>query len=441
MTDEPGPGGDLGLETEPTRAFQGLASDTIWMAGLQILGVLVGICSFIMITRALESTGEYGLFAGLYALATTFSAVTYSGPGLALLQRRFRFNQDLNEIQSSFLSLTILTGVVGTALAVGLAALWIDLPLDEIILVTSSELIANSLIWVCSWLVQIAVSYSAMIKVRMTGAVLKLLGVSALFVTGQLTIRNIGLTYLVMYGAFACWLMVVYLPRIGYTMKFRRPPLDSVRTSSVFAAPLAATQIQSGGDLVVLDAYKLETDAGNYSAAFRLVSYAALSFEVVGQAAFHRFLPDGENEGPGYHLRRSLQLTGVMLAIGLAAAGGLYLVLTVGTPIIDLLLGEKYSEAKQIIPWLLLFLPLHAISGTPMNGLLGLGRARERAVVYISSALFSVVLYLMLIPSRGWEGAVIATLVSETYLAIVSWVAMVFYQRKADAARRAGGPA
>ncbi|MGH1489345.1 MAG: lipopolysaccharide biosynthesis protein [Acidimicrobiales bacterium] len=434
------------MSPEPTRnlkgnwfrrlwgAFDGLAEDTLWSALLDMMAVIAALVSFYLFMKALP-LASYGKFAGLYGLVTTFSAITYSGPGLALIQRRLRFKQDLNEIQAAFLSLTILAGAVSSVLAVGLALLFIKLSFIEILLVTLSELFANSIILVCSWLVQAAIGFPAMIRVRMFAVLLKLVAVPALYFSDMLTIRNLGATYLVLYASFALWLIYFYLPRIGYTVRFRKPPVDAWRSSSVFAVPLAASQVQLDGDKVALNAFNLQGDAGLYAAAYRVVLLGTLPLRVIGQAAFHRFLPHGDDGGPGFYLRRSAQLTAFMFGIGVAVAAAMYAVLFFAEPLLDRLIEEEYSEAKDIIPWLVLFIPLLAISGTPTNGLLGLGRAKERAAVYLSSALLSVVLYVLLIPGRGWEGAVIATLTSETYLAVASWAAMIHYQRRADEER------
>lgn len=420
-------------------AFDGLAGDTLWSAGLDLLSVATAMVSFILLQQVLE-TAQYGAFAGLYGLATIFSAITYSGPGLALVQRHFRFNEDPDRIQASFLSLTLIAGAVSSILAIALALVFIHLDFGEILAVTLSELFANSVIWVVSWLVQIKAGFASMIRVRMGSVVLKLVAVPALYATGHLTILNIGLAYLALYGVFAVGLVAWYLPRLGYRVSFHRPPADVWRSSAVFAVPLAASQVQIDGDKVALNAFNLGNDAGLYAAAYRIVLLGSLPIRVIGQAAFHRFLDHGDESTDGYHLRRAGQLTVFMFLVGLASAAAIYFVLYFLEPLIDLLIEEKYAGAKDIIPWLVLFIPLIAISGTPLNGLLGLGRTRERANVYLSSALVSVVLYATLIPWLGWPGAVVATLASETYLALVSWAAMVHYQRIADRARPPSGP-
>lgn len=302
--DVAGPPSSSGRIARLWRAFDGLAEDTLWSTGLDLMAIVSAIVSFRLLQEVLP-VSAYGSYAALYGLATIFSAITYSGPGLALIQQRLRYNRDLNELQASFLSLTLLASLVASVIAILLASLRINLTLTEIILVTASELFANSTIFVCSWLVQAAAGFPAMIRVRMGAVALKLVAVPALFLTGQLSIRNLGAAYLVLYSLFALWLIVVRLPRVGYTVRFRKPSREAVRTSSVFAVPLAASQVQLDGDKITLESFNLSVDAGLYAAAYRVVLLGALPLRVIGQAAFHRFLPEDENDTPGYHLKRS----------------------------------------------------------------------------------------------------------------------------------------
>lgn len=406
----------------------------MWSAAFDFLALAAALVSFLLLQRVL-TTAQYGSFAGLYGLVTSFSAITYSGPGLAMLERGFRRREDLDAIQSSFLSLSLTAGAVSSVVSIALAAALIDLSLLEIVVITASELFANSVIMVCSWLVQLAVSYPAMIRVRMGTVALKLVAVPLLYTTGHLTIRNLGLAYLVLYGGFALWLVLRLLPRVGYDIGLGKPAGDVWRSSGVFALPIAANQIQLDGDKVALNAFNLQNDAGLYAAAYRVVLLATLPIRVIGQAAFHRFLAPGDAAGDGHHIRRAVDLTVVMFVVGLVVAGSLYVVSYLITPVLDLLITDEFAEAKEIVPWLALFVPLLALSGTPLNALLSLGRANERAAVHLSSALLSVILYVTLIPGRGWPGAVAATLVGETFLVVVSWAVMIHYQRRADRER------
>jgi O-antigen/teichoic acid export membrane protein len=66
-----------------------------------------------------------------------------------------------------------------------------------------------------------------------------------------------------------------------------------------------------------------------------------------------------------------------------------------------------------------------------MNGLLGLSRNRVRATILLSNAVLSLVLYVALIPTFSWRGAVAATLIVESTLFVSAWVALAACQRRA----------
>ncbi len=412
------------------RAFDGLAHDTLWTAAHDGLATITAMVSFLAITEVYsDESAIYGAFVAVYGVVGPLGSMTFAGPGLALIQRRVRFGDRLDDLIGSFLAISLVLALVSSVIAVWFALTFLDLGTVEVVLIVISELFFNSFIFVCGMLRQAAGRYPDMIKTKIGTVLLKLLAVATLYPTGNLTIRNLATAYVVLYGSYAMVILFVILPRDGYKVRLRKPSSDAVSTSAVFAVPLAAASLQSDGDKVSLAAFNFDAQAGLYAAAYRLVFFGALPLNVIGQAAFHRFLPEGDDGRANYHLRRAARLTAFMFGVAVVTAGAIYLAL----PLLQrLLLRGEFERAVEMVPWLLLFLPLLALSGTPMNGLLGLGRATERAAVYVSSALVSVGLYLTLIPGRGWQGAVMATLGSEAYLAVASWAAMIYYQRLAD---------
>ena len=418
------------------RAFDGLARDTLWTAGHDGLATVTALASFVALQTIYQNDpGIYGAFIAMYGVVGPLGSLTFAGPGLALIQRRLRFGDELDSLIGSFLAVAVCLGALSSIVALSFALAFIDLSAVEIILIIISELFFNSFIFVCGMLRQAAGGYPDLIKTKLGSVVLKLVAVGTLFFTGNLSIRNLAMAYVVLYGTYVVVLLTVVLPADGYRVRLNRPGRQAVRSSAVFSVPLAAASLQADGDKVALSAFNFDAQAGLYGAAYRLVFFGSLPLQVIGQAAFHRFLPEGDDGRNNYHLRRAAQLTAFMFGVATITAVAIYLAL----PLLDFLfIGPRFKQATEIVPWLLLFLPLLALSGTPMNGLLGLGRAPERAVVYVSSAIVSVSLYLALIPGRGWQGAAMATLGSEAYLAIASWVTMIHYQRSAD--RNARGP-
>ena len=70
------------------------------------------------------------------------------------------------------------------------------------------------------------------------------------------------------------------------------------------------------------------------------------------------------------------------------------LVLLVLAPQLDLVLGDEFNESVEMTRWLLLWLPLRAVSGAPMNGMLGLGRLGLRFLVLCAGAASAMAVYL-----------------------------------------------
>jgi len=413
-------------------AFDGLARDTLWTGANDALLTVTALASFLALQSVYQNDiGVYGAFVALYGVIGPLGSLTSAGPGLAIIQRRVRFGESLNVLISSFFGVALALGALSSVGAIAFAIRFIDLTAIEIVLIVVSELFFHSLIFLCAILRQAAVGYPQMVRVKMGSVLLKLLAVGTLYASGQLSIQSLATAYLVLYGSYVLAMLIFVLPRDGYHVGFGRPTRQSARTSAVFAVPLAAASLQLDGDKVALSVFGFAAQAGLYGAAYRLVHFGSLPLRVIGQAAFHRFLADGEDGRANYHLRRSAKLTAFMFLIGVVTAVAIYLAL----PVLQFLFVGRFEQAVEIVPWLLLFLPLIALSGTPMNGLLGLGRAAERAAVYVSSAIVAVTLYLALIPGRGWQGAVMATLGAEIYLVAASWIAMIYYQQLADRER------
>lgn len=429
--------------------FDGLAGDTIW-GGFSDVGLLiVTLLSFIVIQEVL-STAEFGSYAATYAIIGPLGAMGYAGPGLALLQRRLRDHAEPNPTLRSFLSLTLLQGV-GLTLIATLIALGItdNISLGAIFFIAVSELICNSTIFVVSMLAQASSGYPALARIRLGVVGIRfvvlwtLAGMDIRFAedTGQLvrphipgvdkfeslTIFNLGVAYTVAFGLYALWLLFFHLPKHGYKFQLGWPGRDTAVAGAKFSIPMAAAEFQTNGDKAALEGFGYNEDGGLYAVAYRIVLLGMTPLRVLDGAAFQRFLHHEEGQ-KRQHLNRAISVSKLMLAIGVLAAVFLYLI----RPWLDFLVTDGNEGAMDMLPWLIPFIPLVAIRTTPLNGLVGLGRETERSVVYVSASIISLILYIALIPPFGWVGAVIATMLSETYLTAISWYVLVRYQRIAD---------
>ncbi|MGF1597373.1 MAG: lipopolysaccharide biosynthesis protein [Acidimicrobiales bacterium] len=414
-------------------AFDGLAADTLWSGVHDLAQLVTALTSFVLLQRAYPDAAgvkTYGAYAGLYGLLAIFGALSYSGIGLSLLQRLLGEGDERNGALRSFLPLALLIGGGASAVTIALAASYLQLTVTEIAVVVVAELIGVATVWMSAMLVQAASGFQAAVRVKIVVIVLRFAIVTGLHATGYLTIRNLGIGFLVSFLVYDAYLLRWHLPRHGYRVRIGRPSAVAVRSSALFAVPMGAARLQTDADKFLLNVFPRGNDAGLYGAAYRILALGVLPLQALDTAAFQRFLPKGEGER-GLHWRRGTRLALLMFGASLVVAAALYVIL----PHLDFLFQAEYLSAKdEIAPWLLLVIPLLATSNTPMNGLLGLGQADKRMYVYLSSAAVSMISYFVLIPPFSWQGAVAATLISEVYLSAAGWTALWYYQREADRA-------
>jgi O-antigen/teichoic acid export membrane protein len=426
------PGAPRSLFSRAWHAFDGLAGDTLWSGAHDFLNLVTAFTSFQLLQRALELE-QYGAYIGLYGLVGAFGAISMSGVGLALLQRIMGARDDPDSSLRSFLSLSIFVGLVSVVVVsvVGVASL--RLSFTEIALIALAELLAVAIVWMGAISVQASSGYPASARVRMGIIAIRLVTLLVLQFSGNLTIANLGAGFLIGFTLYAAYLVVFHLPRHGYHVSLGRPSTLSMKSSGLFSIPMGASKMQTDGDKWLLNVFRFDAEAGLYGAAYRVVQLGTLPLLALDSAAFQRFLPQGTGE-PGLHWRRAVRLATIMTVASVTLAGLLYAAL----PLLDFLFTEDYKEAVDIVPWLLMLIPLIAVSSTPLNGLLGLGHADKRMYVYLSSAMVSIVIYLALIPRYSWKGALVGTFVSEIYLVATGWIVLWHYQRKADETAEAG---
>lgn len=409
-------------------AFDGLAGDTMWSAGHDGIALVATIVSFELIHRSLPLP-VYGSYVGLYGLLGAVGALTFSGVGLAALQRLLGERDDPHETLRSFLSLVIIGASLMSLVAIGVALQFIRLSAAAVVLVVAAELLGIGTIYVCSALVQAASGFPAAVRIRLGIVAIRLTAVVGLALTDRLTIANLGLVLLIGFALYTAYLQTVHLPRHGYRVSYGRPSGQSLRSSGVFSAPMAAGKIQTDADKFFLNVYDFRSDAALYGAAYRVLMLGLMPLAAMDTAAFQRFLPRDE-PGSRTHWRRAVRLAAVMVVLSTLVAIALYLIL----PYLHFLVADEYRGAFDIIPWLLPLVPLISTSGSSLNGLLGLGLGDRRMMVSIVSSVVSVTCYLVLIPRYSWKGAVGATYISEIFLAALGWTTLWYYQNKADKA-------
>lgn len=191
---------------------------------------------------------------------------------------------------------------------------------------------------------------------------------------------------------------------------------DRRKTYLMFGAPIAFALVLdlvlSAADRFLIALFLGEAAVGEYAAGYGVAdksvllicAWAAMAAMPLVMSAYERGGPDAASE-------EARGLVRTLLMLGVPAATGLALV---AVPLSEALIGEAVREgAQKIIPWI-------AFAGL-LNGLLIhyysevfhlAHRTGELALLMILPAAANVGLNLILIPTYGLLGAVIATLAS-----------------------------
>ena len=409
--------------------YREMATDVAWSGISDLFNLLSNLISFLLLFNTLPIT-TYGAYVGTFGITAPLGAFTWSGLSLLILQRVIRENDDAQVVAKRAYALAVGQGTIAIGVATILGALFITgIDPFTIALIATAELLLFPITQASATLVQATKGFAAAARLRIFLPVVRLLSLLVPYALDRLTVRNLAMSWLIGFTIVAVYSVLVALPRIGIRFGFSRPNRSYVQTNLELSLPLTANTFQQNGDKVVMNGFGLAADAGLYGAAYRIITLSQLPIRTMNQALFQRFLPDNEND-KGQHVRRAKRFSSVSLAISLVICVVLYFL----APALEFLVGDKISEAVTIVRWLLIIVPLLAISRAPLNGLLGLGKTQLRAGLILSSAALSLVMYLTLVPVMSWRGAAIGTVVSDLFITASGWYLLVKFQQQADAA-------
>jgi len=291
------------------------------------------------------------------------------------------------------------------------------------------EFVITPVMHIAAATVQIGTGFVGAAQIRLVFIIARTLILIGLLVTDELTLTNLGVLSVVVGGA----LVAVILPRVGHRYGFHLLPGRMARrhlkSNVIYSTAISASALSNDGDKVVMAANGLRIETGLYAAAYRMVTFAMLPVASVVTAAHGRFL-EHEEGVKGQHLRRAASFGRVSLVYGVVSAIGLWVV----APLLPLIVGEDFEDSVQMVRWLAPVVIVRSLSIFSLNGLMGLGHHVLRTSLIVGNAVVAMVIYLLLIPRYGWQGAAVGTLLGEAIESTSTWVALVVCQRRADRA-------
>jgi O-antigen/teichoic acid export membrane protein len=196
---------------------------------------------------------------------------------------------------------------------------------------------------------------------------------------------------------------------------------DRFFAGSHFSIGYAAWSLNSELDKLMIFEFSSVAATGVYAAAAR---FAVLSCVPVNAllATVHRYFYIEGEKGYSHARRYAKKIVKATAAYGVFAS----LMLFLFADVVIWLLGDGYEEAGTALRYLAFYPFIQSLLLPYADALTGSGLQKIRSRGTIFAMLANLTLNLGLIPFYGWQGAVIATLISQTMLMLF----VVVYARK-----------
>lgn len=378
--------------------------------GAQLVGTLV---FFALLSRRL-GPADYGSFSAMYGLIGISIALAHIGPGLALLQHAM--GNDMKKVSAHFFSI-YLACVAGAVVIVMVLAPFL-LPRVStltVMLFMVAELFGAALVQLSSTMRLIVTGFHSTVPLQVIPVIVKVIAVVCLFVADALTLRTYGIVYAMACVVIGVTVFLKVTSRLEVPRRPRRMRKDYVTTTLTLSSTIWVFNLHNDGDKLTMSANDLRADVGLYSAAYRLVMLAVIPINALVTSSYRTFV----DPAVGHHFRRAAKYTLATTIYCAVAALALIIVAPIALPLVA---GDKYDGAVSITRWLAPLMIVRGFTHFPLNAIMGLGHPKVRLVCIAISATVAMTIYITLIPTMSWKGAVIGSYVSDTVLAILAWV-------------------
>lgn len=398
-----------------------LTRNTGWALCLQVTRIVLQTAFFVTITRALGIQG-YGTIVAITAPIVFLSPFAGWGSGNILLIKAANnpaallesWGNSLLAIALSGGVLTLVVGFIGPFLLPGL-------PLTLFFLLAVAELV---LMQICITASQAFQGLERMAWAYLLSSLPYMLKVLASILMITLQERPLPITW-------ATWYIVTMLSSalisiVAFTQVLGRPTcspsllLANLKLGAYFSISWSSDIAHAESNKVLLARLSSLEAVGAYSAGHRITSIALVPVQSVLYSTYGRFFRYGAL-GLSHAVAFSRRLIPICLLWSILAGVSLWVL----APYAQLVLGDQFGEAASVIRWLspLPFIAtVHAFGG---NVLSGSGFQGLRSSIQVSVVTINILLNVLLIPSFGWLGAAIATLLSDAILMCGIWLAIL----------------
>ena len=405
--------------------IKAIFKNTSW---LSISQVLTSVCAFlwtILIAIYLGVT-DYGIvsfaisFTGLIGIVMDLGMTTY-------ITREIAKNKDLlfRYMNNIFIFKLILSTILFFISGLILYILGYSHLTIIVTLIFTIEIIIMSITTFLNGIFQAfeQLKYQAIGSILNSGFLLLGILITIFF---NLGVISIAISYTIAYLIFFIYVFLKYIkkfnfPRFELDLKFiKKVLIDSL--------PFGLTNffytIYFSIDIVMLFYLSGDYATGLYKSAYNIINVFTTFFVVYQSVVFpvmSKFFKESQDL---IKVSYELSVKYLLLIIIPLSVGVFYY----ARPLVDLIYRNQYSLAStpvQILIWTVLFL---FINGTESVLLNAIDKEKTVTKIYIIAAAFNVCLNMVLIPAYSYDGAAIATVLSEILITFLT----LYYIFKTD---------
>lgn len=390
-----------------------LARNTVHAGGWNAVRIGLQAVGLVVMARVLGAEG-YGALAGTVALYVTFAQFVGMGSGITLVRQLSRAGQlhaQLRATQWAYLA----TGALLFAIAWPLSAWWLGATLSP----STLGLLAAGELVVAPALLPLALRYQAEERMFLSGALLTLAPVARFGAVASawfLDVHDVAQFAVLYLGWLVATVGVTLLLAWPRSKAQTMPPpslVATLREGMPYVVSGAATTAGSELDKTLLLRSWGEAVAGQYAAAFRVMQAATLPVNSLILAAAPRLFRRGHQATRG--------MSGTLFAATLAYAGVAALFLALFAPLVPVILGTQFAASEALLRGLCFIVVTNCTRQLVTAHLTTLDMQRQRNLIELAGLAASLGLLLMLIPTLGVWGAIIAAGVADSVVIVLGF--------------------
>lgn len=397
-----------------------IAKNSIIHLSGKILSLLLGLVSVAIMTRYLGQEG-FGYYATVVAFLQLFGILADFGISLTTIQMISKPGANVSKLMNNITSLRVVTSVIFLAMAP--LVVWFfpyNIFIKLGVLITVCSFFASSVIQTLTGVFQKELKMWEVTIAEVAGRILLVLIIVAASLLG-------GNIYWIFAGiSFASLLNLIIL--FLYSKKYItwKWEMDTAIWKEVWrltwpiALSISFNLIYLKTDTIILSLTHSQADVGLYGATYRVIDILtmlpAVFMGIVLPVITKHFQ---ENNRP--ELFRIMQKAfDVLLVFALPIVLGTFII---GVPLMKFVAGAEFAQSGEILKVLILAAGAIFAGGLFGYSVVGINKQRKMMWGYLTTAIITLVGYLIFIPKFGYWGAAWMTVFSEAMIMI--WTAVL----------------